>query len=539
MGHQGSASRRGPTRQIILTADFSPDPGSYANVQINPNAPWRILIRNLYQADGVTKTVGRAPGQLVAVIEEAKNVGASMVYNSPGEIHFTLLKDDEQIDVIEPKQTHYAVEFYSGDGWQEKYAGVVWEMDATETDVVFKGIDYLALYDTIIDERYDPLKPNKSYKSNGSFYENVVDPHHRHGPAQLGEEADRLVGGLHFNWAGGYHEREGSVYSTCSQPCRSSPGCSTATGRARASGPGCNVVKLTTGATSFRIDDDPGVIRNDLAMYYGELVQGYRVIVFGDGWANVEHVVGRNRDGAKVTYKTIKGSRSSPRPPLRSHRHRRRHGRRAGPARPEPARPSGGDPVGEAGQEHCNWYPHRVPSGRFRATTSATSSQWSFRTAPSTRRRFGSGFWCAWPVAWEATDIGEQSLIITFMPREDATSPDPNLIPSTAGQHAARVAARAGPRRTRIKASSKYWLDQTRARCTPATTRLVHSTPSDGHPMSTINRVAHGLVAGQRVVFSSVVPLGTGIDTDTVYFVVSAGLTANAFQISETDGARR
>lgn len=54
--------------------------------------------------------------------------------------------------------------------------------------------------------------------------------------------------------------------------------------------------------------------------------------------------------------------------------------------------------------------------------------------------------------------------------------------------------------------------------------------------MSTINRTAHGLVAGQRVTFSSIVPSsGTGVDPDYVYYVISAGLTANAFQISENE----
>lgn len=52
--------------------------------------------------------------------------------------------------------------------------------------------------------------------------------------------------------------------------------------------------------------------------------------------------------------------------------------------------------------------------------------------------------------------------------------------------------------------------------------------------MSTINRTAHGLTAGQRVVFSNLVG-GEGIDPDTVYTVRVAGLTADAFTISETD----
>lgn len=52
--------------------------------------------------------------------------------------------------------------------------------------------------------------------------------------------------------------------------------------------------------------------------------------------------------------------------------------------------------------------------------------------------------------------------------------------------------------------------------------------------MSTINLTAHGLTAGQRVVFSSIAPSGTGLVADVVYTVLAAGMTANSFQVSET-----
>ena len=52
--------------------------------------------------------------------------------------------------------------------------------------------------------------------------------------------------------------------------------------------------------------------------------------------------------------------------------------------------------------------------------------------------------------------------------------------------------------------------------------------------MSAIVKAAHGLVAGQRVVFSSLVG-GVGIDPDTVYYVVPV-VNVNDFQISETQG---
>lgn len=56
--------------------------------------------------------------------------------------------------------------------------------------------------------------------------------------------------------------------------------------------------------------------------------------------------------------------------------------------------------------------------------------------------------------------------------------------------------------------------------------------------MSTINLTAHGLTAGTRVAFFDIVPDGTGLDPELVYYVLADGLTADAFQISETvDGA--
>src|SRR3990167_3250813 len=47
---------------------------------------------------------------------------------------------------------------------------------------------------------------------------------------------------------------------------------------------------------------------------------------------------------------------------------------------------------------------------------------------------------------------------------------------------------------------------------------------------------AHGLAAGDRVKLRTTGALPTGLSVDTVYFVISAGLTADAFQLSTTDG---
>jgi len=445
---------------IILTADFSPDPGSYDNVQINPNAPWRILIRNLKQADGVTPTAGRGPGQLVAVFEEAKNIGASVVFNSPGELHFTLLKDDPQISVVEPKQTHYAVEFYSGDGWQEKFAGVVWDVDATETDLVFKGIDYLALYDTVIDERYDPLKPNKSYKSNGSFYEQVtirnvvLDQLNR-----AKKIANSWVGFISIGQIATMNEKV-SVYSTM-QPTLSFVGGLIDSHR-QGSGKRTrmSVVKTTTGGYQLKVVDDPGTIRTDLGLYYGELVQGYRIIIFGDGWANVQHVVGRNRDGVKVVYQTIKDKAFQPATSLYGRiatvavmdgvQDQSDLARRGLQAAIQSAKLGKNVAIGMRtefikplqGWDVCDVFPVRIDDG------------------PVDTDAYGSGYWAAYACAWEATDVGQQSTVITLMPREDASAPDPDLIPSVPISTQPEWQIGWTPPDP-LEASSKFWLDQT------------------------------------------------------------------------------
>lgn len=55
--------------------------------------------------------------------------------------------------------------------------------------------------------------------------------------------------------------------------------------------------------------------------------------------------------------------------------------------------------------------------------------------------------------------------------------------------------------------------------------------------MSTINKVGHGFVGGERISLQNLVG-GAPLDPDFVYYVLAAGLTADTFQIAETvDGA--
>jgi hypothetical protein len=50
-----------------------------------------------------------------------------------------------------------------------------------------------------------------------------------------------------------------------------------------------------------------------------------------------------------------------------------------------------------------------------------------------------------------------------------------------------------------------------------------------------VGKVAHGLVAGDRVIFDTVVTT-TGLTVGTEYYVIAAGLTADAFSVATTVG---
>ncbi len=50
------------------------------------------------------------------------------------------------------------------------------------------------------------------------------------------------------------------------------------------------------------------------------------------------------------------------------------------------------------------------------------------------------------------------------------------------------------------------------------------------------SKTAHGLAAGDKVTFTTTGALPTGLTAGTTYFVISAGLAADAFEVSATDG---
>jgi len=404
---------------ITLTADFDPVavPGK---VQAYPPAkPWRIVIRGM--------GTNRGPGTVVAVLENAKKIGATKLYNSPGEAHWTIESDHPQLSVIEPKQTHYAIEFYTGDGWREVFAGLVWDFDATERQVIFYGVDYLALFDTQYDERYDPANPDKTYLDGGSKYVNKTLKQ------VVTDQLDRAVGltnspvGFVDVGAIATMDEKVTVWSTM-QPCLSFV---TGLIESHKQGTGKKTrikVEKVTGVYTVTVEDDPGVVRDELRLKYGELVQGYRVVPFGDAWATVQHGIGRTRAGLRVYYETRNApgisqatwgrfARASVYDGVNDRNDLIRRVKQDAIVSGKVGKGMGlalktGLLQPEDGYTVCDAVPVDINHGAV--DTSA----------------YGSGYWTILGVTFETGDKNEPITTLTVAPREDTSAPDTDLIPS-------------------------------------------------------------------------------------------------------------
>lgn len=522
---------------VTLTADFNAEPGSQDSIQHDPNAPWRIRIREMKfnslaaitgaitgsagtdtftcaknhglavgqkvrfasitggtglvvgmdyyvissgftsAAFKVSATLGgtavnftsdvtaavltswttRGPGNVVAIIEDAKSVGASIIWNSPGEAHWTLPVDYGQMAVIEPKMTHYGIDFYTGDGWRETYAGLVWDMNANETDVVFVGMDYLGLTDAVSDERYDPASPDKSYTKGGSKYVDVsirtivIDQLTR-----ATKLANSPVGFISIGSIATMNEKV-TIWSTMQPSLAFITGLLDSHRQGTGKKTRLSVRRTSAGGYEYVVEDDPGIARDNLRLRYGELVNGYQVVLFGDEWSNVAHGIGRTREGIRVLYKTANSPGIS----------QRIWGRFA--------RATILDNVSDENDAMRRTKQLALKSGKF-GQRLAIAVRTSFlkpldgynvcddfsvaivHGAVNTDN-YGSGYWTCWGVTWEAGDDTSQSVWLTLAPKEDTVSPDADLIDSRNINTQAEWQIGWAPPDPALT-TSKYWLDQ-------------------------------------------------------------------------------
>lgn len=483
----------------------------------------------------ITTVTTRGPGNVVAIFEHARSLGASKVYNSPGEMHFTLLSDDPQIAYVEPKQTHYSIQFYSGDGWRETYAGLVWDADANENDVVITGIDYLALFDLILDERYYPEDPDKSYINGGSYYSAKTIK------TIVSDQLKRAIGlknsPVGFISIGTLATMNESVtiYSTMQPALSFIAGLLDSHRQGTGKRTRIEVVRTSGGSYQVTVQDDPGVVRDHLRLAYGELVQGYRVIPFGRDWASVQHGIGRTREGIRVLYKTASApgidqqvwgriARASIMDNVSDEKDLERrvkqaaiHAGKLGKGLGLALRSGVLGPM--AGYDVCDVVPVNIVHGAIDTN------------------RFGSGYWAILAVAWEAGDDASQNTILTLAPREDSTAPDDDLL-QTAGNTSTQAEWQIGwTPPNPLEATSKYWLDQSTGKVyvRDVNVSLGSMAVTGVAATDTFTSVAHGLNPGDRIVFKVLVPAGTGLITDVPYYVSANGLTADAFKVTDDE----
>lgn len=435
---------------IVLTADFIVEASDSTNaIQLRPRAAWRIVIRDMGTL--------RGPGAVVAILEDAYNVGASILYNSPGEAHWTLGIAHPQLSVIEPKQTHYAIEFRQGDGWREVFAGLVWDFDASDRDVVFYGVDYLGLLDFMADEHYDPANIEKAASLGGSKYSNytirniIIDQLKR-----ARELANSPVGFITTGAIGTMSETV-TVYSTYQPTLNFVVGLIDSHRAGSGKRTRLSVNKTTAGGYEFVIKDDPGVQRDNLRLRYGELVQGYRVIPFGNTWASRINAVGRDKDGLKVRYQSLTApgidesvwgrfasqqffdnisdandmERRTRQAAIAASKlgHQVALGLRSGVLQPRD------------GYDLCDQFPVDIVHG-------------SVDTG-----NFGSGYWVAVGITWQALQRGDLDTTLTLQPREDSTPPSSDLLTLQPISSQAEWQIGWTPP-TVVTPTSKYWLDQ-------------------------------------------------------------------------------
>jgi hypothetical protein len=463
--------RRGGTSNwayasIQFTASFEADPAQASTaIQLRPRAPWRIVIK----AMGTL----RGPGTTVAVIEDAKNVGASELYNSPGELHFTLPAAHPQISVIEPKQTHYSVQFRQGDGWHEVFAGLIDDFDATDTDVVFYGVDYLALLDRLVDERYDPSNPDLAAESGGSKYITAGKNSIAYIVGDQLTKAKALsnspVGFIAVGAIATMNETL-QVYSTYAPVLQFITGLldSHRNGQNKRTRLRCR--RTNAGGYEWLVQDNPGQVRDNLRMRFGELVQGYRVVAFGSEWGSRVAGIGRAKDGIKVMYdqKTTPGidegtwgrfTKVQLFDGVSDSSDFARRVQQAAVAGGKLGRSMGvglrsGVLQPKDGYDVCDHFPISIEHG-------------SVSTA-----NMGSGYWTVVGITWEcAAQDGKQNTTLSFQPREDSTPPTNDLLtlqPISPQQEWQVGWTPPVPPR----ATARYWLDQT--------TGIVYERQDDG-----------------------------------------------------------
>lgn len=383
---------------------------------------------------------GRGPGEVVAIISDAKKIGVSEGYNSPGDFFFTLPTSHPQISAVKPLETHWALEMYRSEGWKEVEQGWIVDQDPTPEETVFYGTDYLGMLARMHDERFNPdqspdaeafIYPEDASGVGGSYYtERRID-------AIVGDQIDRAIHTTNSNLM--FFERgaiasmpeQVSIYCTMEERLAFCSGLIDSHRAGTGQRTRMRHVRTPDGVYRFDVLDNPGIDRDDLTMRYGELVQGYRVVDFGD-YANRALAIGKTQNDFRLEYAVS----STPAPAGQNSDYwERQFGRMTKVNFWDNIRDANDlirrsrQYVAEAGARG-----KRVGLG-LRVNTIGIKDGWDIGdSVPVVIQRGGldttglgyNGYWTIW--GWQATiDNDELDLTLTLLPKIPETEFDPNV----------------------------------------------------------------------------------------------------------------
>jgi hypothetical protein len=291
----------------VLTADYDVEnPGAGDNVGYSrKSVGFRIILRAM--------GTSRGPGALKAVIEDALNVGMSSYVSAPGECYFTLPATHPQVGECEPFKRHCSFEQYRNGKWQEIWAGILIDFDATGDDVVINGMDYIGLLSLDIERR--SWKSGDANSKKPKYYNQTIS-------SIIADQLDTAIGTT--DSPVGFIERPPG--GTASFQTLATKIVIDASYRQRLefirglldsyrAGTGVRsrlVVRRKQNSTSdethgysyaFNLLADSGTNRKALRLEWGGLVQGFRIQAFGDFAVRVLGI-GREVNELKPHYAT-------------------------------------------------------------------------------------------------------------------------------------------------------------------------------------------------------------------------------------------
>lgn len=302
------ASGTGPYRVNPVTVPYDPvheTGGSFWELKEGPNVGDLVSAHSNSLGYGdisvAARDGDRGPGAVLATLHHPNPhlAGFSKMYNTGGEFHMTLLVDDPNILVPIPKQTHYSIEFEQTEGmgdWVEVAAGLVWDLEQTDTECVFYGVDYLALLQFLWDERFDPSNPDRAVP-NGSKYVNqtityIVTEQLEHAIGLLDSPVNFIKMGSIATMT--YRV---TIYSALAQCLTFVTGLLDSWRAGTEKLTELRVQKNDDGDYEFVVEDNPGVERPELELQYGLLAQGYQIREFDKNWASRVNMIGRDPTG--------------------------------------------------------------------------------------------------------------------------------------------------------------------------------------------------------------------------------------------------